>query len=244
MGNNKSSKQLAGFLSYVLGRNPDEFGLVPDQDGYVKIKELLKAVNEEDGWRHVRKALIDELLLVMPDSPIEIKDKFIRTVHRDHLQKDRYVQDPPRLLYAGITQKSYPFALEKGILPTYHLRVVLASTPEMAIRLGKRRDRNPILLTIQTSRAAENGAVFYQFGEQLYLAEFIPVGSFTGPPLPKHKDEPKKKEAPKEIKRDKMPGSFILDLHPGKNSKKKKKDLSWKRDRKQIRRENQKKWPT
>ena len=51
MGIKKKHKQIAGFLSYVLGRRPDEFGLVLDEDGFITIKEFLKAVNEEDGCR-------------------------------------------------------------------------------------------------------------------------------------------------------------------------------------------------
>ena len=56
----KHTQKLAKFLDYVLGRNPDEFGLVPDEQGYVKIKELLKALNQEEGWRHLRLANINE----------------------------------------------------------------------------------------------------------------------------------------------------------------------------------------
>ena len=44
----RSPKQLAKFFNYVLGRRPDEFGLVTDKEGFVKIKELIKATNEEE----------------------------------------------------------------------------------------------------------------------------------------------------------------------------------------------------
>ena len=40
MSQQRSPKQLAKFLNYVLGRRPDEFGLVMDKDGFVKIKDL------------------------------------------------------------------------------------------------------------------------------------------------------------------------------------------------------------
>ena len=55
MATNKALIKFSKFLVYILGRKPDEFGLVPDKDGFVKIKELLKAINEEDGWRHIRE---------------------------------------------------------------------------------------------------------------------------------------------------------------------------------------------
>ena len=50
MARQKSPKQLSKFISYMLGRKPAEFGLVPDQDGFVKIKEFIKArMNNHEG---------------------------------------------------------------------------------------------------------------------------------------------------------------------------------------------------
>ena len=103
MGNQKSYKQLSKFLSYILGRRPDEFGLVPDDNGFVKIKELIKAVNEEDGWRHVRRGLVDELTVVLPDSPIEIAGGLIRAKSVKHLYKIKPAQDMPKLLFTCVT---------------------------------------------------------------------------------------------------------------------------------------------
>jgi len=46
----RSPQNLAKMLAYVLGRRPDEFGLIPDAEGFVRIKDLLKALHEEEGW--------------------------------------------------------------------------------------------------------------------------------------------------------------------------------------------------
>ena len=53
---------LARFLLYVLGRRPDEFGLVPDAGGFVLLKELLQAIHEEPSWRYVRQSHVNEVL--------------------------------------------------------------------------------------------------------------------------------------------------------------------------------------
>jgi RNA:NAD 2'-phosphotransferase (TPT1/KptA family) len=74
------AKKLAKLLDYALGRNPDEFGLVPDGDGFVKLKELLKALHEEDGWKAVRKAGIDEVMYSIADPPVEINKDRIRAM--------------------------------------------------------------------------------------------------------------------------------------------------------------------
>ena len=79
MSKQRSPKQLAKFIDYVLSRRPDEFGLVMDEDGYVKLKDLLKAVNEEEGYRYVRQAHLKEIMLTLPDHSLEVADTKIRS---------------------------------------------------------------------------------------------------------------------------------------------------------------------
>ena len=74
------AKLLDRFLSYVTGRRPDEFGLVPDHDGWLKIKDVLKVLSEEEGWKHVRRRDFDEVLLSMREPAIELSEKARRPV--------------------------------------------------------------------------------------------------------------------------------------------------------------------
>ena len=247
MGNQKSYKQLYKFLSYVLGRRPDEFGLVPDDNGFVKIKELIKAVNEEDGWRHVRRGLVDELTVVLPDSPIEIAGGLIRAKSVKHLYKIKPAQDMPKLLFTCVTGKSYPFALDKGIFPTRHEYVIMSSDKDLASRIGKRKGPEPIVLTVNVKYAVDMEVDFFQSGELLFLSTFLPVECFSGPSLPKNKVEIKKKPVKIVPKEPKTPGSFELNPEPGSGYKKPAKSkkgekTSWKRDKKRIRRESRKDW--
>ncbi|MDM8525608.1 RNA 2'-phosphotransferase [Desulfococcaceae bacterium HSG8] len=246
MGKQRTPGQLAKFLSYVLGRRPDEFGLVPDQDGYVRIKDLLKAVCEEEGLRYVRRAAIDEILITLPNPPIEIRDSHIRAVNRENLTGRSFAENPPKLLYTCVRRKAHGFVLDKGIFPQGYPQVILTSTPELAERMGKRADQSPILLTVQVQNAMDKGVIFHQAGETLYLADFIPPTCFTAPPLPKQKDEAKKQEAPKEP-RQKFPGSFFIDLAQDKDKKesalkRKKKEIAKDKDKRRKRKQKQKMW--
>jgi putative RNA 2'-phosphotransferase len=246
MGSKKTQKQLAGFLAYMLGRKPDEFGLVPNAEGFVKLKDFFQAIGEEEGWRYVRQPILNELLITMPDPPIEIEENRIRATNQDHLPKIRHAIDLPKLLYTTVTQKSHPIVLEKGILPSHHDNVILAAEKEMAVRIGKRRDRSPVLLTVNVLLTEQQGIFFRHSGEKLYLAERIPVNCFTAPPLPKDKPEFPREKKPQIPERPKMPGGYLVDFQ--KNSQKHRnvadKSGSWKRDKKRIRRQKQKKWPS
>jgi putative RNA 2'-phosphotransferase len=238
-------KKQAKFLLYILGLRPDEFGLVPDKEGYVKIKDLIKAVHEEDGWRSFRQANINELMLCLPEPPFEISENRIRAVDRHQLPGRVSPDNLPKLLFTCIRSKALPATLEKGILPMGRKHVLLASDKNMAQRIGRRIDRSPALLTVHVENAARQGTLFLQTGENLFLARSIPVGCFTAPPLPKEPRVTKPKEPAPPKERDRFPGSFFPDLaqeiesvDPKKLTRKQRreKDIGWKKSRKQTRR--------
>ena len=221
MTQNRSAQQLAKFLSYVLERRPDEFGLVADDSGYFRIKDLLKAINEEQGWRHVRRSHLNEILLSLPNPPFEISDPFIRGLNREQLPAARTVETFPKLLYICVRQKAHPVALEKGLFPSGNPSVVLSSDRELALRLGKRIDSQPVLLSVHVEKCLNAGIVFRQAGQSLFLTDFIPPSCLMGPPLPRDKPQVAKPAPSAKVEPERLPGSFLLNLgrEPGARSK-------------------------
>jgi putative RNA 2'-phosphotransferase len=205
-------KQLEKIISYILGRNPAEFGLVPDTDGFVKIKEFLKVVQEEKGLKHIRRASINEILITVPDPMIEIRGNQIRSKAFQSSSVYQKARDIPKILFTCVRRKSYAYVLEKGILPMGFSHVILSSESDMAEKIGRRRDPEPVRLVVQTQKCMDNGIVFYSAGETLYLAESIPSGYFSGPPLPKQKELPARIDVFEEPFRDRTPGSFMLKI--------------------------------
>ena len=208
----KSPKRLAKLLDYILARRPDEFGLVTDSDGYIKIKELLKALSEEEGLTYVRHAHLDEILITLPDPLIEIADNSIRAKNRQHLPAHTYAADPPKLLYHCVRQKAYPHVYSKGINPAGFSRVILPSNRGLAQRMGRRIDRSAVLLTVQVQHCLDKGVVFFKAGEALFLADFIPPDCFSGPPLPKEKPVVSKTDVLEKSAQKTPAGSFFIDL--------------------------------
>jgi len=212
MAKQRSPEQLAKIISYILGRNPAEFGLVPDPEGFVKIKELLKALSEEEGLKYARTSSINEILITLPNPPVEIRGNHIRAKHRNETPGYIPAQNLPKILYTCVRRNAYPSVLENGIRPMGFSHVILSSEPDMAERMGKRRDPMPIQLVVQTGISLDKGIIFYEAGETLYLAESILPECFTGPPLPKQKESALKREVVDEPALDRMPGSFMLKL--------------------------------
>ena len=237
------SNKFSKVLEYALGRKPDEFGLIPDEEGYVKIKDLLKTFNEEEGWRHIRMGHIQEVMAKEVPCPIEVKENLIRAVLRDQLPIPQQCDSPPKLLYGWVRKKAYPFVFRNGLSPSACPFVPLARDKEFAERMGKRIDQEPVILTVMVRNCLDNGLSFQEFGD-LFLTGFIPVDCFTGPPLPKEREEVHHKEKTRE-KQPLHAGSFFLEIEkamevdkPYKN-KKKKSEPDWKKDRARVRREKE-----
>ncbi len=221
----KSLKQLAKLIDYILARRPDEFGLVPDGQGFVRIKDLLKAIGEEDGFKYVRRGHLDEIRLSLADRSFEIVDNRIRAVDRRHLPEPAPASDLPKLLYTCVRRKAYPHVSEKGIVPSWHSRVVLSSSRQLARRMGKRMDAAAVELTVQVAHCRQQGVNFFQAGQSLFVADRIPAGCFSGPPLPREKPAVAATERPAHPEQQPTPGSFFIDLEkkfaPGGKSKQK-----------------------
>ena len=237
MRHGQSVVKLSKFLFYILGKQPDEFGLVPDKSGFVKIKDLLKAISEEEGWRHVRQSHINEVSCTIQPPMIEIKDKRIRNVDRSSLFSPIIPATLPKLLYHPLRQRAYPFVHDKGLYGASSKdQYILSEDAEFALRLGRRIDQDPIILILNTDQAIEKRANIKQFGK-LFISDCIPHGCFTGPPLPKERSPARKPDQTTASEKPKTPGSYLLDLGFGqdgidlpKKGKGKRKN-QWKKER-------------
>jgi len=229
---------LSRLMGYLLGNRPDEFGLVPDREGYITIKEFLKAIHGEPNMAYVRESHVREVLLHDRDGIFEIDGKKIRSTKRSFcpVGREKDLAPLPKILFKGVKRKAYPFILKSGLLPRSKEHVVMTKDRDLAIRIARRLDPKPVILEISAESATENGTIFYHFGDSLYLADRVPVQFISGPPLPK--ELPSRQEAPKK-EREKAPGSFILrterdpDLERRKKAKKR---IGWKEELKRDRR--------
>jgi putative RNA 2'-phosphotransferase len=250
MKHRRSIDKLSKFLAYILGRQPDEFGLIPDENGFVKIKDLIKSLSEEPGWRHVRLNHIREAIYATGSPTVEMENNLIRAKDKTHLFFPEIPDSFPKLLYYAVRQRAYPVLLEKGLPPADSgNRIVLASDIAMARRLGRRIDPSPAILTVNSAHARNWGATLWRFGKHLFLSDSLPLGSFSGPPLPKTRPEPKQVDMPKSKSAPKTPGSYYLDLTIDSaasnkaNKRSRQRKNKWKRDRTRISRNKGNGWP-
>ena len=231
-------------MLYMLGHRPDEFGLLPDNEGWLTFKELLWALHEEPGWGYVREIHLREVLTGKDRSLFNWEEARLRAVDRRwRLNLDEPGPEAPKILFIGVRKRAHPHVMEKGLLSAGFL--VLSPDRSMAVRMAARRDRKPVLLEIATALAPDEGVAFYRFGD-LFLASSIPPACIAGPPLSEEdrlaREERKlgraKKQKPLPVVAF-TPGSFVLEpgRDPDRSRQKGRQQKGWKERARKARRE-------
>ncbi len=234
-------QDLSRLLNYILGHRPDEFGVVPDPDGYLSYKELLWSIHEETGWGYVKEGDIREVLMGEGRSLFEADENRIRALDRRWHIEEASPVTVPKILYCAVRKRAHAHVMEKGlssrILP-------LSPSPEVALRIGRRRDPKPVLLEILTTAAHQKGVSFSVLGS-LYLTHDVPAECISGPPVeqepPRREVKPAGEERAGGRKPDFMPGSFLLDPQrdPAPHRQfKGKKHKGWKENARKLRKRN------
>jgi len=236
-------KALARLMAYCLGRRPDEFGLIPDSGGFVAFKQLERALAEEEGWGWLRESHIREIAHTAEGVKFEVIGETLRSGEPGAL-KDFFqtgAEPPPARLFHAARRKAYPVILERGLTAPPGGQLVLSTTPEMAMKVGRRRDHEPVLIGVLAGDAFKEGVSFTKAGELLYLSPEIAPHLLKGPPVERVPMPRKKEPKPEPKPEPPMPGTFIVRPEhletakaPGQRKrplKGKEADPDWKRER-------------
>jgi putative RNA 2'-phosphotransferase len=239
MNRQRTLKRLAKLLITALDRIPHEYGLVPDKDGFVSIKELIKALHETEATQRIRRGDIDELILSLPDSGVEMLGNRIRASGAHPPPVSVPAASLPKCLFTCIRRKAHLAVSRKGIRRSGDAPpVLLTPDRDAAQRLGRRRDADPVVVTVNTRMATEAGAVFFCAGEGLYTAESLPVEGLSLPPLPKDRPQDNRSAPPDAKLPSTSAGSYIVDPSTwngngglARKPAKRRRDPEWKRSR-------------
>ncbi|CAO0821622.1 RNA 2'-phosphotransferase [Desulfarculales bacterium] len=241
---------LLKMLAYVLGVAPYEFGLLPDAGGWLPIKELVKALSDTPDLRFVRASMVLEAATRLAPEILESDGRLVRARQRRPLERD-YTADPPGHLYYGARRRAWPVMRDKGIKTPQSGVLVLVADPQEALKLGRRRDHEALLITVQATKALEKGVPFSFLGERLWLCDWLPADCLLGPLLPEDQAQKKSLKSkpvapppgfPSLPSPEAMPGSFLLNTEDSQKPYKRKgikKNIEWKRGRRKNQRKGE-----
>jgi putative RNA 2'-phosphotransferase len=189
----KRRDSLEKFLIYMLGVAPDEFGLLPDEEGFLPLKELLLAINQEEGFRGIHESSVLEILnLPKEKATLELVDKRLRVKPELANFELTVPKVRPKLLYLGLKLTAWYNASQNGLRPKPNEDFIkLYPTMEMAKKVSSRFCPDPVIVVVNLSKAEETGAIIKAFSENLYFTKEIDSAALSGPPIPPRAEESK-----------------------------------------------------
>ncbi|MDR1085326.1 MAG: RNA 2'-phosphotransferase [Deltaproteobacteria bacterium] len=239
-------------LLYILGIAPDEYGLFPDREGFVTIKELVGAVKQEDGFRSLTENRIrDSVSQALDKSSLEIKDNLIRAKpHLAGLPTPRpFSGSKPKLLYLGLKPTVWPQISKNGLKPKPGCEhSLLFPDQNQAGQVARRFIPEPVLISVNKEMAQKLGTEFFIYTERLYLATEIAPQALFGPPVKESQDslaaQGTKAAAKKRAEPDRsglepevFPGAYAgTVIHHGKKKGKYNNEPDWKNQTRKDRR--------
>ena len=176
-------KTLAKTLSYILYHSPGEYGLFWNPDGTMPWRELYWTLQEDPSLRYVRETHLREIAYLGIELPASLDGSTLRLGAGVSIPAYPVVEQVPDRLYYGCRRKHYPVVRRYGLAASSRPFVALASDKELALRFGRRRDPQPVLIEVSAKKASKDGILFRMAGPELYLVESLPVETLICPPI-------------------------------------------------------------
>lgn len=170
--------KLSKEISYALRHAPWEYELELDSEGFVPVDQLLTAINEGEKYgRPITKSDLEYIIENSDKKRHEIYDDKIRALygHSTPMRISKETIIPPDQLYHGTTHKALETIMNDGLKPMSRQYVHLSVDTDTAFQVGKRRDNKPVILTIDSIKAHNDGISFYKGNDKVILADYIPV---------------------------------------------------------------------
>lgn len=179
MLNKKQQKILSQTLSHVLRHEPWLYELELDEHGFVEVVDILTAINS---------TLNKELPLVSPEDIAqvitssekkrhEIVDDKVRALYGHSLPgliaKTKFIPDASMALYHATSPEAALSIMQQGLLPMDRQYVHLSPNKDIALEVGRRKCKKPVLLVINTEVAVKEGSHFFEGNDNVVLADQI-----------------------------------------------------------------------
>jgi len=162
--------KVSKYMSYLLRHNPEN--LKTDRHGFVSLKELLEKTRERF---HISDKFIIDIVERSERKRFEIVQSKIRALYGHtipvelELEEDRIA----KVLYHGTTADAASKILKTGLKAMKRRRVHLSPTIDIAIRIGLRRTKQPVVLEIDTEAVRKDGARIYRATDTVYLCSYV-----------------------------------------------------------------------
>jgi putative RNA 2'-phosphotransferase len=169
--------KLSKAASHALRHAPEEYGLKLDEGGWIEVSAFLDALKSRTcEWAGITAADLETMIQRSAKQRHEITGARIRALygHSTHERIAKEAKRPPELLYHGTDPTAAAAILVEGLKPMGRQYVHLSLDLGTAREVGKRKDKEPVILTVRAAEAFDAGVAFYMGNQNVWLADHIP----------------------------------------------------------------------
>ncbi|WP_297535308.1 RNA 2'-phosphotransferase [Thermococcus sp.] len=166
--------KVSKLMAYILRHSPEEFGLKPDEEGFVPLDELLKAL--QTVYPNVTEEFVREIVAGDPKGRYEIRGSKIRARygHSFKVELDHEEDTESRVLYHGTPRRNLPRIMREGLRPMGRQFVHLTTSKNEALETGRRHGKDVVLLIIDAECLRRRGLRVYKAGKNVRIVERVP----------------------------------------------------------------------
>ena len=168
----KLGRTMAGILRH--GR----FDLRMDDQGFVRIKDIVATVKENNGRMHwLRPHHIIALADTDPKGRYQVSGDSVRATYGHTIQLDLKLDTDniPDELYYPTTPEEADIILEAGLMPSDRSMVHLSLTYDDAFRAGSVRVEDPVILAIDCNKCFDEGYDIGKAAKTVFLCKQVPA---------------------------------------------------------------------
>lgn len=172
----QDKKRIGKFLSLVLRHDPGKIGIELDPNGWANVKELIEKCKQ-----HRYHFSMEDLVEIVETNAkrrysFNEKRNKIRANQGHSIDVDLGLTpvEPPQFLYHGTATRFLQSIHEQGIIKGSRQYVHLSQDRETATKVGARHGK-VVVLTIQTGQMYQDGIVFYQSDNGVWLTDYVDV---------------------------------------------------------------------
>lgn len=163
------------FIAMILRHKPETIGIKLDEHGWARVDELIAGIAKT---RPFDMEMLEEI--VRTDSKQRYsfnEDKTLIRANQGHsipVDVELEQKTPPDILWHGTGEKYVESIQQMGLIPKARLYVHLSKDYDTARNVGSRHG-NPVVYQVDAKKMAEDGYVFYQSVNGVWLTKEVPV---------------------------------------------------------------------